>query len=85
MDSNITIEVTGIASAQLIRPDVARAEWLAFPLAAMAWGITQRPEPHGDATQQWVISDKEPNEIVLVEQLADFDAWRVGGGVAFRW
>ena len=85
MDSKISVEACGIASAQLIRPDVAQAKWLAFPLAAMAWEITQRPEPYGAATRQWVISDKELNEIVLVDQLADFDAWRVGGGVAFRW
>jgi hypothetical protein len=33
----------------------------------------------------WVRTDTEPDANVLVERMADFDAWRVGGGVAFRW
>jgi hypothetical protein len=85
MDSKMTIEVEGVASAQLVRPDVAQAKWLAFPLAAMAWGLNQRMAMHRDTQQPWTITDMEPNAIVLVDQLADFDAWRVGGGVAFRW
>ena len=85
MDSMITVEVAGIASAQLIRPDVAQAKWLAFPLAAMAWGMTQRMVAEGGARQPMTLTDIEPEAIVLVDQLTDFDAWRVGGGVAFRW
>jgi hypothetical protein len=27
----------------------------------------------------------DEDAFVFVEQLPDFDAWRVGGGVAFRW
>ena len=81
MDSKVTVEIEGAASAQLIRPDVAQAQWLASPLAAWAWRISQ----HVAASAQ--ISNELTNEdaIVFVEQLPDFDAWRVGGGVAFRW
>jgi len=85
MDSKIAADVAGIASAQLIRPDVAQAKWLAFPLAAMAWGMTQRLVVEGSARQPMTLADLEPETVVLVDQLADFDAWRVGGGVAFRW
>jgi hypothetical protein len=85
MDSKISVEVCGIASAQLVRPDVAQAKWLAFPFAAMAWGITQRMVAEGSVQQPMMLADVEPETIVLVDQLADFDAWRVGGGVAFRW
>jgi hypothetical protein len=85
MDSKIAAEVAGIASALLIRPDVAQAKWLAFPLAAMAWGMTQRLVVEGSAGQPMTLTDIEPETVVLVDQLADFDAWRVGGGVAFRW
>jgi hypothetical protein len=81
MDSNVIVEIEGVASAQLVRPDVAQAKWLAFPFAALAWGMTQRTGDvqmvhapgHADATA------------MFVEQLPEFDAWRVGGGVAFRW
>jgi len=38
MDSKVEVEIEGVASAQLIRPDVAETKWLAFPLAAFAWG-----------------------------------------------
>jgi hypothetical protein len=85
MNSKMTVEVEGVASAQLVRPDVAQAKWLAFPLAAMAWGMTQRQATSGGAQQPWTIADDELETVVLVDQLADFDAWRVGGGVAFRW
>jgi hypothetical protein len=68
MDSKVVVEIEGVASAQLIRPDVAEAKWLAFPLAALAWGMGER-----DAAA------------MFVEELPDFDTWRVGGGVAFRW
>jgi hypothetical protein len=68
MDSKVEVEIEGVASAQLIRPDVAETKWLAFPLAAFAWGMGE-----GDAAA------------MFVEQLPDFDAWRVGGGVAFKW
>jgi hypothetical protein len=64
---------------------VAQAKWLAFPFAAMAWGMTERPVTRGDARRPWTITDPEREAIVIVDQLADFDAWRVGGGVAFRW
>jgi hypothetical protein len=85
MESKMTVEVEGIASAQLVRPDVAQAKWLAFPFAAMAWGMTERPGMREAARQPWTITDSEPEAIAIVDQLADFDAWRVGGGVAFRW
>jgi hypothetical protein len=85
MDSKMTIEVEGVASAQLVRPDVAQAKWLAFPWAAVAWGMSQRMANPNAAQQPWMITEIERNAIVLVDQLADFDAWRVGGGVAFRW
>ena len=42
MDSKVAVEIEGLASAQLVRPDVAQAKWLAFPFAALAWGMTQR-------------------------------------------
>ena len=42
MDSKVTVEIEGLASAQLVRADVAQAKWLAFPFAALAWGMTQR-------------------------------------------
>jgi len=32
MDSKVAVEIEGLASAQLVRPDVAQAKWLAFPL-----------------------------------------------------
>jgi hypothetical protein len=82
MDSKMIVEVEGIASAQLVRPDVAQAKWLAFPLAAFASRMSPLMTSQGVAQQPWKI---EGTELVLVEQLADFDAWRVGGGVAFRW
>lgn len=85
MNSRMTVEVEGIASAQLVRPDVAQAKWLAFPFAAMAWGMTERSGMRHVAQQPWTITDTEPEAIAIVDQLADFDAWRVGGGVAFRW
>ena len=85
MDSRMTVQVEGIASAQLVRPDVAQAQWLAFPFAAMAWGMTERPATRDAARQPWTITDTEPESIVIIDHLADFDAWRVGGGVAFRW
>jgi hypothetical protein len=85
MDSRITAEVEGVASAQLVRPDVAQVEWLAFPLAAIAWGMTYRATVQGDARVPWNVNNIEDSAFVLVDQLPDFDAWRVGGGVAFRW
>ena len=86
MDSKMTVEIEGLASAQLVRPDVAEAKWLAFPFAALAWGMTQHVALHGDVRLQWAPHAIEPDATALfVEQLPDFDAWRVGGGVAFRW
>ena len=42
MDSKVSLEIEGLASAQLVRADVAQPKWLAFPFAALAWGMTQR-------------------------------------------
>jgi hypothetical protein len=84
MDSRMTIEMEGAASAQLIRPDVARAQWLASPLAAWAWRISEQIAGQG-RVQYPVAFATDEDATVFVEQLPDFDAWRVGGGVAFRW
>ena len=81
MDSKVTVEMEGAASAQLIRPDVAHAQWLASPLAAWAWRISQHAATRARASNELTGEDA----FVFVDQLADFDAWRVGGGVAFRW
>ena len=86
MDSRMTVEMEGAASAQLIRPDVAHAQWLASPFAMWAWRISQRLGDQGFVEQQLVSGDADEGVVVFVEQLPDFDAWRVaGGGVAFRW
>jgi hypothetical protein len=86
MDPRMTVEMEGAASAQLIRPDVAHAQWMASPFAAWAWRICQRTADQGFVQQQPVASETDEGAIVFVEQLSDFDAWRVaGGGVAFRW
>ena len=83
MDSKVSVEIEGLASAQLVRPDVAQAKWLAFPFAALAWGMTQRA---GDVQLKSMRRESGTDETVMfVDQLPDFDAWRVGGGVAFRW
>jgi hypothetical protein len=83
MDSNAIVEIEGLASAQLMRPDVAEAKWLAFPFAALAWGMTQRT---GDVQMVRAPGHSAADATaMLVEQLPEFDAWRVGGGVAFRW
>jgi hypothetical protein len=60
-----------------------RRQVAGVPFAALAWGMTQRardvqlkstPRESGtDAT------------VMFVDQLPAFDAWRVGGDVAFRW
>jgi len=83
MDSKVAVEIEGLASAQLVRADVAQPKWLAFPFAALAWGMTQRA---GDV-QLGSTSGESGTEatVMFVDQLPDFDAWRVGGGVAFRW
>ena len=86
MDLKMTVEMEGAASAQLIRPDVAQAQWLASPLAVWAWRICQRTADQGFVERQLVRSETDEGAVVFVEQLPDFDAWRVaGGGVAFRW
>jgi hypothetical protein len=83
MDSNAIVEIEGLASAQLMRPDVAEAKWLAFPFAALAWGMTQRT---GDVQMVRAPGQSAADATAMfVEQLPEFDAWRVGGGVAFRW
>ena len=82
MDSKITVDVEGIASAQLVRPDVAQPKWLAFPVAARVWSMSRRLSEHGGASLMPGSVKAGP---IFVEQLPDFDAWRVGGGVAFRW
>ena len=81
MDSKAIVEIEGAASAQLVRPDVAQAKWLAFPLAALAWRITQ----HAGGVRLEHAAGVGDATATYVEQLPDFDAWRVGGGVAFRW
>lgn len=86
MDTKMTLEVEGAASAQLIRPDVAHAQWLASPLAAWAWRIARHTAVQGHFPHGPVPGAADEDAYVLVEQLPDFDAWRVGGGgVAFRW
>lgn len=86
MDLKMTVEMEGAASAQLIRPDVAQAQWLASPLAVWAWRICQGTADQGFVERQLVPSETDEGAVVFVEQLPDFDAWRVaGGGVAFRW
>ena len=83
MDSKVAVEIEGLASAQLVRADVAQPKWLAFPFAALAWGITQRA---GDLQVKSTLGESDTDATVMfVDQLPDFDAWRVGGGVAFRW
>jgi len=83
MDSKVAVEIEGLASAQLVRPDVAQAKWLAFPFAALAWGMTQRTGDVRMACRPGYITADAT--VMFVEQLPEFDAWRVGGGVAFRW
>jgi hypothetical protein len=86
MDMQTTVPLEGVASAQLVRPDVPEAKWLAFPFAALAWGMSRHMVVQGDVQLEWASNDANPDtNVVLVERLADFDAWRVGGGVAFRW
>jgi hypothetical protein len=86
MDSMMTVELEGAASAQLIRPDVAHAQWLASPFAAWAWRVCRRTAEHGFVEHQLVSGKTDEGAVIFVEQLPDFDAWRVaGGGVAFRW
>ncbi len=86
MDPKTTVEMEGAASAQLIRPDVAQAQWLASPFAVWSWRICRRLADQGFVQQQLVPGGSDEDAIVFVEQLPDFDAWRVaGGGVAFRW
>jgi hypothetical protein len=48
MDSTLTVQMEGVASAQLVRPDVAQAKWLAFPFAALAWGMSRLMVVQGD-------------------------------------
>jgi hypothetical protein len=83
MDSKVVVEFEGVASAQLVRPDVAEAKWLAFPFAALAWGMTRRTG--GIQLKRAADESGADAAAMFVEQLPDFDAWRVGGGVAFRW
>lgn len=85
MDSQMTVEMEGAASAQLVRPDVAQAQWLASPFALLAWRISQRTAVRRDVQDLLVSEETDADAFVFVEQLPDFDAWRVGGGVAFRW
>jgi hypothetical protein len=86
MDSRRTMEMEGAASAQLIRPDVAHAQWLASPFAAWTWRFCQRTAGQGFVEHQLVAGETDVGAVIFVEQLPDFDAWRVaGGGVAFRW
>lgn len=83
MDPKVIAEIEGVASAQLVRPDVAQAKWLAFPFAALAWGMTQRT---GDVQMVRAPGHSAADATAMfVEHLPEFDAWRVGGGVAFRW
>src|SRR5262245_33128460 len=85
MQSKITVEVQGLASAQLVRPDVARAQWLVHPIALHVWGLRLQRPLDREAGDLHTVTDFEVNLITAVDQLADFEAWRVGGGVAFRW
>ena len=82
MDSKVAVEIEGLAAAQLVRPDVAQAKWVAFPFAALAWGMTQRA---GDVRLKSARESGTDATVMFVDQLPDVDAWRVGGGVAFRW
>jgi len=83
MNQRTTVHVEGIASAQLVRPDVAQPQWLTYPFAARVWSMGQRLSRQGEASLE-SLDQPDPGP-VFVEQSADFDAWRVGGGVAFRW
>ena len=72
MDSKVAVEIEGLASAQLVRPDVAQAKWLAFPFAALAWGMTQRA---GDVKLKSMPRESGTDATVMfVDQLPDFDA-----------
>jgi hypothetical protein len=82
MNPKIVVDVEGIVSAQLVRPDVAQPKWLAFPVAARGWSISERLSTRGGASLMPGSVKASP---MFVDQLPDFDAWRVGGGVAFRW
>lgn len=39
----------------------------------------------GDARYIRALDDQEPAGNVFAERFAEFDYWRIGGGVAFRW
>jgi hypothetical protein len=85
MHSKITVEVQALASAQLVRPDVARAQWLVYPIALHVWGLHQQETRDNVAGDRPTSTGFETDPFAAVDQLEDFDAWRVGGGVAFRW
>ena len=84
MHSKIAVEVLGLASAQLVRPDVARAQWLVHPIALHVWGLREQGPLDNEAEGLQAVTHFEMDS-AAVGQLADFEAWRVGGGVAFRW
>jgi hypothetical protein len=84
MHSTITVEVLGLASAQLVRPDVARAQWLVEPMVLHVWGL-RRQRPLNETGDVHTVTEFEMDPITAVDQFANFEAWRVGGGVAFKW
>jgi hypothetical protein len=85
MHSKIALEVLGPASAQLVRPDVARAQWLVHPIALDVWGLRLQRPLDSDAGDLHTATDFEMDVITAIDRCVDFEAWRVGGGVAFRW
>jgi hypothetical protein len=75
MDSRMTVEIEGAASAQLIRPDVAHAQWLASPFAVWAWRVCRRTAGQGFVEHELVFGEIDEGAVIFVEQLPDFDAW----------
>ena len=86
MDSKMTVEVGGhrlrtTDSSGRGAGEVARVSVGGAGMAHQSTHGRGRVVAH-----QRVRGDRAGGAVVFVEQLADFDAWRVGGGgVAFRW
>ena len=67
MTSMTTVEIEGAASAQLVRPDVAQTEWLAFPFTALAWGMTHDTAIQSGLQPVRLLEDPSPAAIGFVE------------------
>lgn len=49
------------------------------------WSWSDRLGVRGDVRYIRALDDTEPAENVFPERLAEFQHWRIGGGVTFRW